>query len=65
MGAVEITIIVVAALIVISVAVSAIVRKAKGRSGCSGCRGCAGCPYGSSCAGRREGKEKDKIKKTV
>lgn len=65
MGALEIVIAVSAALIVVGVAVSAAVRKSKGKGGCSSCGGCAGCPYCSSCSDRRESKKKDKIKKTV
>lgn len=55
MGAAEITIIVIAALIVVGVTAAAIVRKAKGKGGCSGCGGCTGCPHGSYCSGKHTG----------
>ena len=57
MGAVEITIIVIAVLIVVGVTAAAIVRKAKGKGGCSGCCGCAGCPHSSGCGGKPSVKE--------
>ena len=57
MGALEIVIAVSAALIVVGVAVSAAVRKSKGKGGCSSCGGCAGCPHSSGCGGKPSVKE--------
>lgn len=51
MSPIEIVVIVLAVLFVAGVAVSAAVRKIKGKtSSCGG--GCTGCPYSASCADR-------------
>lgn len=47
MGAIEISIIVIASAIVVAVVIGSIVRKAKGKSSC--CSECSGCPHAQAC----------------
>ena len=51
MGAIEIVIIVAAAVIVTGVAISAIVARKRGKGGCSGC---AGCPHAAECSAKKK-----------
>ena len=51
MQPIEIVLIVASVLVVGAVMVSAIVKKAKGKSGC-GC-GCSGCPHASACQSKK------------
>ena len=49
MGAVEITVIVIATLFVVTVGAVTIYRKIKGKGGCSSCSGCCKNCGGKSC----------------